>query len=150
LVAKVPVTPAGSPERERFTLPVKPNEFTPTAVAAEPPSPRLTLVGLTMTKGASTVRLKVAEAVTDPEAPLRVAVTVPEGALAAAVRVSVLEPFVGLGEKEAVTPLGSPETDRLTLPVNPYCGVTRTVVVAGLLRLTETALGVAVRRKVGA
>ncbi len=37
-----------------------------------------------------------------------------------AVSVSVLLPVVGFGEKEAVTPLGRPETERFTLPVNPY------------------------------
>ena len=45
-----------------------------------------------------------------------------------AVSVITLEPVeVGLGAKEAVTPLGRPETLRLTLPVNPYCGLTLTM-----------------------
>lgn len=34
-----------------------------------------------------------------------------------------------MGEKDAVTPLGKPETDRFTLPVKPYCGLTYTYVV---------------------
>jgi len=40
--------------------------------------------------------------------------------------------LVGLGEKEAVTPAGSPDAVRLTLPVNPYCGLTLIVVVMEL------------------
>jgi len=43
-----------------------------------------------------------------------------------AVRVSVLAPVVGFGEKDAVTPLGRPEAERATLPVNPFCGYTET------------------------
>jgi hypothetical protein len=38
--------------------------------------------------------------------------------------VKVLLPVVGFGEKDAVTPLGRPETEKVTLPVNPYCGFT--------------------------
>ena len=42
-------------------------------------------------------------------------------AVLAAVSVSKLEPVaVGFGAKDAVTPLGRPDTARLTLPVNPY------------------------------
>jgi hypothetical protein len=48
----------------------------------------------------------------------------PSAAVLLAVNVSVLFPVVGVGEKEAVTPLGSPDTDKSTLPVNPYCCVT--------------------------
>ena len=43
-----------------------------------------------------------------------------------AVKVSVLAPVVGFGEKDAVTPLGRPEAERVTLPVNPFCGYTET------------------------
>lgn len=41
------------------------------------------------------------------------------------VSVDVVE--VGLGEKEAVTPAGFPESDKATVPVNPFNGVTVTV-----------------------
>ena len=44
-------------------------------------------------------------------------------ALLLAVNVSVEVEVVGLGENEAVTPLGRPETVRFTLPVNPYSGL---------------------------
>jgi hypothetical protein len=41
-----------------------------------------------------------------------------------AVSVIVLLPVVGLGANDAVTPLGKPDAERVTLPVNPYCGST--------------------------
>ena len=41
-----------------------------------------------------------------------------------AVNVSVVFPVAGLGVKDAVTLLGKPDTERLTLPVNPYWGDT--------------------------
>ena len=47
-----------------------------------------------------------------------------------AVNVSVLNPLVGFGANDAVTPLGRPDTERFTLPVNPYCGFTETFVLA--------------------
>jgi hypothetical protein len=37
-----------------------------------------------------------------------------------AVSVKVLLPVVGFGEKDPVTPAGKPDTDRFTLPPNPY------------------------------
>ena len=43
-----------------------------------------------------------------------------------AVSVMVLEPMAGFGEKDAVTPLGSPLTENVTPPVNPYCAYTDT------------------------
>ena len=54
---------------------------------------------------------------------------VPVVAVASAVSVNVLVPVVLLGLKEAVMPLGRPEADKLTLPVNPFCGVTVIVLV---------------------
>ena len=56
--------------------------------------------------------------------PAIVTVLVPRTATALAVSVNKVVPVVGFGEKEAVTPLGRPETERLTLPVNPYSGLT--------------------------
>jgi len=38
--------------------------------------------------------------------------------------VNVLSYVVGLGENDAVTPLGKPDTERFTLPANPYWEVT--------------------------
>lgn len=82
-----------------------------------------------MNVGTYTAKLSVAVAVLVPEVPVMVRVLGPSWAVLDAVSVSVLSvPFavVGLGEKDAVTPLGSPVTERLTLPVNPYWGLTKT------------------------
>jgi hypothetical protein len=72
--------------------------------------------------GAFTVSASVVVATTLPEVPLMVTVTVPRVALLLAVRVSVLVVVVLVGLNPAVTPLGSPDAARLTLPVNPFKG----------------------------
>ena len=59
-----------------------------------------------------------------PDAPETVTVTVPVGAVPLAVSVNVLVPAVLLGLNDAVTPLGRPDTDKLTLLLNPFSGVT--------------------------
>ncbi len=58
-----------------------------------------------------------------------VTVTVPVVAvlLAASVSVLVLEVLAGLNA--AVTPLGRPDADKLTLPAKPFCEVTVMVLV---------------------
>ena len=66
-----------------------------------------------------TVRLMVVEFVKLPEVPVMVTATVPVVAVPLAVTVRVLVLVVLPGLKEAVTPLGSPEADKLTLPENP-------------------------------
>jgi hypothetical protein len=58
--------------------------------------------------------------------PVTVTVLCPMVAELVAVNVSVLFPVVGLGENDAVTPLGRPDAESVTLPVNPYCGFTYT------------------------
>ena len=80
----------------------------------------------------------VTEEVMLPDVPVMVSVAPVAVTDEAAVKVKVLVPVVVAGEKEAVTPLGSPAMARLTLPVNPYSGVTVTVAV-------EVAPGVMVR-----
>jgi hypothetical protein len=64
-----------------------------------------------------------------PEVPVMVTLTVPVVAVLLAVSVKVLLAVAGFGLNDAVTPLGKPEADRLTLPVKPFCGVTVTVLV---------------------
>jgi len=49
---------------------------------------------------------------------------VPVAAVLLAVSVNVLVLAVLLGLNDAVTPLGSPDADKLTLPLKPFCGVT--------------------------
>lgn len=66
-----------------------------------------------------------------PDTPVTVTVTVPGAAAALAVSVKVLVFAVGFGLKAALTPLGRADAERLTLPVNPFCG--ETVIVTGPL-----------------
>ena len=63
------------------------------------------------------------------DVPLMVTVDVPVVAAALAVSVNVLVLVVLFGLNEAVTPLGKPEADKLTLPVKPFCGMTVIVLV---------------------
>lgn len=59
-----------------------------------------------------------------PEVPETVIVDVPAAAVLLAVRVSTLAEVVGLVAKAAVTPPGSPDAVRLTLPANGLTSVT--------------------------
>jgi hypothetical protein len=64
-----------------------------------------------------------------PDTPVMVTVTVPVVAVPPAVSVNVLLVAVLLlavllGLNDAVTPLGRPDADKLTLPLKPFCGVT--------------------------
>jgi len=54
-----------------------------------------------------------------PDVLVTVRVTVPVAALLPAVSVNVLVFAVLVGLKAAVTPLGRPDTDKLTLPLKP-------------------------------
>jgi hypothetical protein len=56
-----------------------------------------------------------------------VTAAVPVAAVLLAVSVNVLVLAVLLGLNDTVTPLGSPDADKLTLPVKPFCGVTEMV-----------------------
>src|SRR5260370_5490220 len=73
---------------------------------------------------AVTVRVTVVVLVKPADEPVRVTVTVPVAAVLLAVSVNVLVLAVLLGLNEAVTPLGRPDADKLTLPLKPFCGVT--------------------------
>jgi hypothetical protein len=55
-----------------------------------------------------------------PDAPVTVTVAVPVAAVLLAVNVNVLVPVVVAGLNDAVTPLGRPDADRPTLPLNPF------------------------------
>jgi len=77
--------------------------------------------------GAPMVRAKVVVSVRAPDFPVMVTLYCPTAAELLAVSVSVLlYPVVGFGEKDAVTPLGRPEAERVTLPVNPFREFTET------------------------
>src|SRR6266849_6256219 len=73
-----------------------------------------------------TVRASVVVLLKLPE---MVTVAVPIVAALPAASVKVLVPMVLAGLKEAVTPLGRPEADKLTVPVKPFCGVSVMVLV---------------------
>ena len=55
-----------------------------------------------------------------PEVPVMVTVTVPLADVLVAVSINVLVLVVLVGLKEADTPLGRPEADKLTLPLKPF------------------------------
>ncbi len=76
-----------------------------------------------------TVRPIVVVAVVLPEVPVTVTVNEPAVAVLLAVSVSTLELVEDVGLKEAVTPLGSPDTVNATLPVNPPVSATAMVSV---------------------
>ena len=80
--------------------------------------------------GAFTVSVAVVVAVSVPDVPVIVTVFVPRAAVLLLVKVRVLELAVGLGENVAVTPLGNPDAERVTLPLNPYAGLIETFEVA--------------------
>ena len=58
-----------------------------------------------------------------------VTLAAPTVAVPVAVNVNVLVLVVLVELKEAVTPLGRAEADKLTLPLKPFCGVTVIVLV---------------------
>ena len=85
-----------------------------------------------------------------PEVPVMVTVTVPVAAVLLAVSVNVLVLVVLPGLNDAVTPLGRPDADKLTLPLKPFCGVTMMMLVPLAPCTTVTLLGEAEREKFGA
>ena len=68
-------------------------------------------------------------------------VKVPNVAALLAVRVSVLAFVMLIGLNAAVTPLGKPVAERLTLPLNPFNGLTVMVLVPFAPRATLTLVG---------
>ena len=64
-----------------------------------------------------------------PETPVMVTVAVPVFAVPLAVSVIVLVAVAGFGLNDALTPLGRPAADRLTLPLKPFTGAIVTVLV---------------------
>ena len=76
-----------------------------------------------------------------PDVPVIVTVTVPLAAVLLAVNVTVLLEVAGFGLIEAVTPLGNPDADKVTLPVKPFEGVMVIVLVPLLPRLIARLFG---------
>ena len=129
------VTPLGRPDADKLTLALNPFCGVMVTVSVPvAPAVTLTLAGdadrLKVGTGAAfTVRLTVAVWLKLPELPVIVTVAAPVAAVPLAVSVSVLVVVAEVGLNEAVTPLGRPEADRLTPLLNPFTGVTMTVLV---------------------
>ena len=98
---------------------------------------------------AFTVRESVVLLVKLPDTPVIITVAVPVAAVLLAVSVSVLVLVALAGLNEALTPLGRPEADKLTLPLNPFCGITVTLLVPLAPCVTVTPLGEAEIWKLG-
>lgn len=79
-----------------------------------------------------------------------VTVNVPRLSDMLALNVSVLVPVVLAGLKEAVTPFGKPEADKLTELLKPFSAFTVIVLVTVLPRPTLNVFGAAERLKSGA
>ena len=122
----VAVTPAGKPLTERLTEFAKPLIGTTLIVdLPEAPGTANTSLGAAESEKlfALTTTCTGMEVVMLPEVPVMVSAAVPGAAVLVAESVIELEAVVGFGENEAVTPLGSPEALRVTLPVKPFCGL---------------------------
>lgn len=134
---KVAVTPVGTPDAEKATLPVKPPDGV-TVITLLPAAPLFTvkLAGdAESVKFAPPVpvmvRLIVVVAVSAPEVPIIVTVDVPVVAVALAVNVTTLDVAEDVGLKAAVTPVGKPLAENVTVPLKPFFGVT--VIVLDIL-----------------
>lgn len=142
---KLAVTPLGRPEAEKVTLPLKPFAGVMVMVLVPlVPCTRLKLPGdaeMVKVGAAVTVRLIVVVCVMLPDVPVIVTVAVPTEAVALAVRVKVLVLVAGFGLKLAVTPVGRPDAERVTLPLNPLVGVIVMVLVPLVPCTTLKVLG---------
>ena len=138
LVENVAVTPLGNPLALSTVAELKPPELVMVIVLVPLlPSVRVTEAGdaLRLKFGddvAFTVSETVVVAVKLPDVPVMVTVSVPVVAVLLAVRVSVLVEVVGFALKVAVTPLGTPDAARVTLPENAPKSVTVIVLVPPL------------------
>jgi hypothetical protein len=129
------VTPEGRPEAAKLTLPVKPF-WSVTDTMLVPLAPCVTLSELGEADSAKfgvdvavTLRLSVAECVSEPDVPVIVTVDGPVVAVVVAVSVSVLVVVTLAGLNAAVTPAGRPDAVRLTLPAKPLSLLTVIVLV---------------------
>src|SRR5882724_2995780 len=122
------VTPLGRPDADKLTLLLKPfSGVTVMVLVPVVPCASVKLFGdaeKAKFAGGFTVREIVGVLVKLPDVPVTVTVTVPVAAVLLAVSVKVLVPAVLLGLNDAVTPLGRPDADKLTLLLKPFCGVT--------------------------
>jgi hypothetical protein len=122
------VTPLGKPEADKATVLPKPFcGVTEIVLVPLAPCVMLTLFGDEERRKvgvALTVTETVVLAVKLPDVPVTVTIAVPVAAELLAVRVSTLDAVAGFVPNDAVTPLGKPEAEKVTPPLNPFCGVT--------------------------
>lgn len=154
LGTKLAVTPLGKPEADRVTLLLKPLDGVIEIVLVPvEPSTTVKLLGLadrTKVGDALTVSAIVVVSVRLPDVPVTVTVADPVFAVALAVKVNTLVDDVGFGLNAAVTPLGNPEAEKVTLPVKPFAGVIVIVLVLVVPCTIATLLGLADKENVGA
>lgn len=127
------VTPLGRPEADKLTLPLKPlSGFTVIVLVPLAPCVMVKLLGEAESVkfgGGLTVRESVVELVKLPAVPVMVTVAGPVVAVLLALRVNVLAPVVLAGLNDGVTPVGKPESERLTLLLKPLSALTVIVLV---------------------
>jgi hypothetical protein len=148
------VTPLGNPEAANVTLPLNGliSVTVMVSVAVLPwVSDRVEAEGASVKPPdeLTTASVNVVVVVMLPEVPVMVIVLVPTVAESLAVRVSELELVEDVGLNEAVTPLGNPETAKVTLSVKPSTSVTVMVSVAVLPWMTERVEAEGANVKVG-
>lgn len=147
------VTPLGIPDAVRVTAPANPPASSTVIVSVTP------AFGETVTDGSAeksvklpdvaglTVNAIVALAVNVPELPVTVTLDVPEAAVLLAVSVRMLLLVAGFVPNDAVTPLGSPEIESVTLPLNEPESAIEMVSVALLPSVSDSDVLVGVSEK---
>jgi hypothetical protein len=86
----------------------------------------------------------------EPDFPVTTTVDEPVAAFPFALKVTALDFVAGLAEYDTLTPLGRPDTDNVTLPVNPPAPITVIVLVTLDVCLTDKLAGEAESEKLAA
>jgi hypothetical protein len=143
------VKPLGRPDAVKLTLPLKP--FCGVMVielVLLAPGAMVKLLGEAESVkfgAAFTVSAIVVLCVKLLDVPVMVTMTIPVLAVLFAASISVLVVVAGFALKDAVTPLGSPNADKLTPAVKPFWGVTVILLVPWVPCVTAKLLGDAER-----
>ena len=147
------VTPLGSPDVDRLTLALKPPcAVTLMVLLPLVPCKIVKLFGdaeIIKLPGGFTVRETVVVLVKLPDVPVTVIVTVPIAAVLVADRVKTLQVVAGFVPNVALTPLGSPDAAKFTLPENPFNGLIVIVVEPAVPWTTVRLAGDAESVKLG-
>jgi hypothetical protein len=133
-VPNTAVTPVGRPVAARVTLPAKPpvSAIVIVLVPPAPPCAIVTLDGLAdrlKFGGAVTVSETVVVCVKLPEVPVMVTAAVPMVAVPLAVNVRTLDVVAGFVANTAVTPVGKPVAESVTVPLKLSVGAIVIVLV---------------------